>query len=378
MAYLGKNLWRRSKRSTSLRLAREMDMTILLPALILALIGVAMVYSATFSKPEISQLYLKQILWIAAGSLGLIFFASFNYQALLQRYAYPVYWMILVLLAVLLAMGEQISGSQRWIQLGPIGFQPSEFAKVATTLVLAKYLAGREEQIKRWKVILGAFLLAGLPMGLILRQPDLGTALVFIPLTFAMLFIVGVSWQRLIGIAMTGILASPLIWLLLKEYQRQRLRVFLTPSMDSLGAGYNVIQSKIAIGSGEAWGKGWLAGTQGQLKFLPEHHTDFIFSVMAEEWGFLGSLILVLLFCILLLQALRVARSARDMSGSLTAVGLTTIIFTQVGVNLGVATGIVPVTGMTLPFISYGGSSIIASMCMLGILMSIWSGRKVK
>lgn len=378
MAYLGKNLWRRSKRSTSLRLAREMDMTILLPALILALIGVAMVYSATFSKPEISQLYLKQILWIAAGSLGLIFFASFNYQALLQRYAYPVYWMILVLLAVLLAMGEQISGSQRWIQLGPIGFQPSEFAKVATTLVLAKYLAGREEQIKRWKVILGAFLLAGLPMGLILRQPDLGTALVFIPLTFAMLFIVGVSWQRLIGIAMTGILASPLIWLLLKEYQRQRLRVFLTPSMDSLGAGYNVIQSKIAIGSGAAWGKGWLAGTQGQLKFLPEHHTDFIFSVMAEEWGFLGSLILVLLFCILLLQALRVARSARDMSGSLTAVGLTTIIFTQVGVNLGVATGIVPVTGMTLPFISYGGSSIIASMCMLGILMSIWSGRKVK
>lgn len=353
-------------------------MTILLPALILALIGVAMVYSATFSKPEISQLYLKQILWISAGSLGLVFFASFNYHALLQRYAYPVYWMILVLLAVLLALGEQISGSQRWIQLGPIGFQPSEFAKVATTLVLAKYLAGREEQIKRWKVILGAFLLAGLPMGLILRQPDLGTALVFIPLTFAMLFIVGVSWQRLLGIAMTGILASPLIWLLLKEYQRQRLRVFLTPSMDSLGAGYNVIQSKIAIGSGAAWGKGWLAGTQGQLRFLPEHHTDFIFSVMAEEWGFLGSLILVMLFSILLLQSLRVARSARDMSGSLTAVGLTTIIFTQVGVNLGVATGIVPVTGMTLPFISYGGSSIIASMCMLGILMSIWSGRKVK
>ncbi len=378
MAYLGKNLWRRSRRSTSLRLAREMDMTILLPALILALIGVAMVYSATFSKPEISQLYLKQILWISAGSLGLVFFASFNYHALLQRYAYPVYWMILVLLAVLLALGEQISGSQRWIQLGPIGFQPSEFAKVATTLVLAKYLAGREEQIKRWKVILGAFLLAGLPMGLILRQPDLGTALVFIPLTFAMLFIVGVSWQRLLGIAMTGILASPLIWLLLKEYQRQRLRVFLTPSMDSLGAGYNVIQSKIAIGSGAAWGKGWLAGTQGQLRFLPEHHTDFIFSVMAEEWGFLGSLILVMLFSILLLQSLRVARSARDMSGSLTAVGLTTIIFTQVGVNLGVATGIVPVTGMTLPFISYGGSSIIASMCMLGILMSIWSGRKVK
>ncbi len=353
-------------------------MTILLPALILALIGVAMVYSATFSKPEISQLYLKQILWVSAGSLGLIFFASFNYPALLEHYAYPAYWMILALLAVLLAVGEQISGSQRWIQLGPIGFQPSEFAKVATTLVLAKYLADREGKIKQWKTVLGAFLLAGVPMGLILRQPDLGTALVFIPLVFAMLFVVGVSWQRLTGIAMTGILASPLIWLLLKEYQRQRLRVFLTPSMDSLGAGYNVIQSKIAIGSGEAWGKGWLEGTQGQLRFLPEHHTDFIFSVMAEEWGFLGSLVLVSFFSILLLQALRVARSARDMSGSLAAVGLTTIIFTQVAVNLGVATGIMPVTGMTLPFISYGGSSIIASMSMLGILMSIWSGRKVK
>ncbi len=353
-------------------------MTILLPALVLALIGVAMVYSATFSKPEISQLYLKQILWISAGSLGLIFFASFNYQALLERYAYPVYWMILILLAVLLAVGEQISGSQRWIQLGPIGFQPSEFAKVATTLVLAKYLAGRQESIKQWKVVLGAFLLAGLPMILILRQPDLGTALVFVPLIFSMLFVAGVSWKRLTGIAMTGILASPLIWLLLKEYQRQRLRVFLTPSQDSLGAGYNVIQSKIAIGSGQAWGKGWLEGTQGQLRFLPEHHTDFIFSVMAEEWGFLGSLVLVLLFSILLLQALRVARSARDMSGSLTAVGLTMVIFTQVAINLGVATGIMPVTGMTLPFISYGGSSLIAVMCMLGILMSIWSGRKVK
>ncbi|NTV53791.1 MAG: FtsW/RodA/SpoVE family cell cycle protein, partial [Candidatus Firestonebacteria bacterium] len=175
-----------------------------------------------------------------------------------------------------------------------------------------------------------------------------------------------------------GIFASPLIWLMLKDYQRKRLLVFLNPGADTLGSGYNVIQAKIAIGSGQLFGKGWLAGTQGQLKFVPEHHTDFIFSVLAEEWGFIGALVLLGLFAVFLLQALRVARLARDMQGSLIAVGLTTVLAAQVLINLSVASGILPATGITLPLISYGGSSLLSTYCMIGILMNIWSTRIVK
>ncbi len=359
-------------------MAREMDLTILLPALALAFIGVAMVYSATYAKTEMSLLFLKQIVWISIGLLAMLFFASLNFQVLVDRYSRPAYWALIVILAVLLAAGEQISGSQRWFALGPFSFQPSEFAKIATVLVLAKYLANRQDRARAWTTILGAFLLTGIPMVLILREPDLGTALIFIPLVFGMLYAFGAPLQRLFLIGGAGLLASPLIWTLLKDYQRQRLIVFLNPSADRLGAGYNIIQSKIAIGSGGLTGKGWLSGTQGQLRFVPEHHTDFIFSVLAEEWGFLGVIVVLMLFALLLLQVLRVSRFARDLTGSLTAVGLTMILFTQVAVNLGVATGVLPVTGMTLPLVSYGGSSLIVTMSLLGILTSIWAGRKVK
>lgn len=359
-------------------MAKELDLTILLPSLILALIGIAMIYSATCTKTEFSMLFLKQTVMLSIGIIGLLMAASLNYQALLERYSTFLYWILVIILAVLLAAGDQISGSKRWLSLGPVGVQPSEFAKITTALVLARFLAKRTDRTKEWGTLGGALLIAGLPMILILREPDLGTTLVFIPMLFTMLYVVGVPVKRLLMIVGSGVLASPLVYFLLKDYQRQRLMVFLNPSADTLGAGYNVIQSKIAIGSGGFTGKGWLQGTQGQLRFVPEHHTDFIFSVLAEEWGFIGSCLLIVGFTILLMQCLRVARAARDMSGSLVAVGLTVIIFTQVVVNLGVATGIMPVTGMTLPLISYGGSSIIATLSMMGILMSIWSGRKVK
>jgi rod shape determining protein RodA len=361
-----------------LNLIQEMDLTILLPALLLAGIGVAMVYSATFLKADLARLYLKQILMIGVGVGCLLFFASFNYQVLVERFAYPVYGFLVVVLAVLLAAGNEIAGSKRWLSLGPFGLQPSEFAKVATTLVVARFLNLRQNRLGEWTTILGAFLLAGIPMLLILKEPDLGTALVFMPMVVAMLYIVGVPIKRMLWLAGTLALTSPMVWFVLKDYQRKRIMVFLNPAYDTLGAGYNVLQSMIAIGSGGPHGKGWLSGTQGQLRFVPEHHTDFIFSVTAEEWGFTGSMVLLVLFSLLLLQMLRVARSARDMEGSLIAVGLTTIMFTQVAVNIGVATGIIPVTGMTLPFISYGGSSMIVCLSMIGIIMSIWTGRKVK
>lgn len=353
-------------------------MTVLLPALLLAAVGVAMVYAATFNKAGMPILHLKQIVWLSMALVAMLFFASLNYQVLIDRYAFPAYWALVVLLAFLLAAGQEIAGSRRWLSLGPFGIQPSEFAKLATVLVLAKFLAARHDRTHEWGTFWGALGLAGLPMLLILREPDLGTALVFIPMVLILLFAHGVPVRRLLGAVGAGLLASPLVWLLLKDYQRRRLLVFLNPSSDTLGAGYNVIQSKIAIGSGMLTGKGWLSGTQGQLRFVPEHHTDFIFSVLAEEWGFVGAAAVVLLFVLLLLQALRVARSARDLEGSLTAIGLTTMLFTQVAINLSVAMGMMPVTGMTLPLISYGGSSLIAMFSLLGILNSIWTGRTVK
>ncbi len=376
MALIQRSPWK--KNSSPIRLARELDLTILLPSLTLALIGIAMIYSATNGKTEFSILYLKQGFMLSVGLLAMLFFASFNYQVLMERYGTFFYWAVIVVLAVLLAAGEQISGSKRWLSLGPVGIQPSEFAKITTILVLARFLGHRTDKVKEWGTIAGALAIVALPMLLILREPDLGTTLVFIPAVFAMLYVLGVPVQRMVAIVGSGLLTSPLVFFLLKDYQRERLMVFLNPSSDSLGAGYNVIQSKIAIGSGGVLGKGWLHGTQGQLRFVPEHHTDFIFSVLAEEWGFVGAMVLLVLFVILLLQCLRIARSARDMQGSLLAVGLTVVIFTQLSINLGVATGIMPVTGMTLPLISYGGSSIIVVMSMMGILMSIWSGRKVK
>lgn len=376
MALIQRNPWKRN--SSPLRLAKELDMTILLPSLALALIGIAMIYSATYGKSEFSILYLKQAFMLSVGLIAMLFFASFNYQVLLERYSTFFYWMIIVVLAILLAAGEQISGSKRWLSLGPVGIQPSEFAKITTILVLARFLGLRADKVKEWGTIAGALAIVALPMALILREPDLGTTLVFIPVVFAMLYVLGVPVQRMAAIVGSGLVASPLVFFMLKDYQRDRLMVFLNPAADSLGAGYNVIQSKIAVGSGRLLGKGWLHGTQGQLRFVPEHHTDFIFSVLAEEWGFVGAMVLLILFVILLLQCLRIARSARDMQGSLLAVGLTVVIFTQLSINLGVATGIMPVTGMTLPLISYGGSSIIVVMSMMGILMSIWSGRKVK
>lgn len=355
-----------------------MDLSILLPLLLLALIGVAMVYSATHAKPEMAHLYLKQMFWMALGSVGLLFFASTNYQVLIDRYAYPAYWALVVLLAVLLVMGEEIAGSRRWLSLGPFGIQPSEFAKIATVLVLTKYFGSRGEKIGSWWTFMGALALAGVPMLLILKEPDLGTAMVFAAMVFVMLYAAGFPLKRLLLAGGSALLASPLIWTLLKDYQRRRVLVFLNPNADTLGAGYNVIQSRIAIGSGKLLGKGWLEGTQGQLRFVPEHHTDFIFSVLAEEWGFVGSLVLILLFTVVLLQALRVALQARDLNGSLVAAGLTTVVATQVLVNLSVATGLMPVTGMTLPLISYGGSSLLTMLCLVGILMNIWSSRVVR
>lgn len=370
--------WKRSRSSSHASAIGELDFSVVLPTLLLGLVGVAMVFSATHATPGASHLYLKQLIYLGLGLAAMLACATISTQALLDRLAVPGYFVLAFVLLLLLAFGQEVAGSKRWIFLGPVSWQPSEFAKIATVLVLTRFLAARQERMHHWDTLFGAALIVGVPALLILKEPDLGTALVFVALLFVMLYAAGAPVRRLAGIVGGAVLCSPVIWILLKDYQRQRVMVFLNPEADTLGAGYNVIQSTIAVGSGRLLGKGWLQGTQSQLRFVPEHHTDFIFSVLAEEWGLLGSLGLILLFTILLLQALRIARQARDFEGSLIAIGLTTLLATQVVVNLSVAIGLLPVTGMTLPMISYGGSSLITNLCLIGILQNIWSARIVR
>jgi rod shape determining protein RodA len=276
-----------------------------------------------------------------------------------------------ILLVVLLFTAKEVHGAQRWIRLFGIGFQPSELVKLITLFALARYLDDVRERIREIPFLLIAIAIAAVPAVLIVLQPDLGTSLVLAVLLGAMLLAAGAKRRHLLGLGICGAGMAPLLWAFLKDYQKARLLSFINPNLDPLGSSYQVIQSKIAIGAGGFIGKGWLAGTQSQLNFLPEQHTDFIFSVFAEQWGFIGSFILVLLYTGLLFQALKIAGSARDFLGSMLAVGIIAIIAFQVLVNLLMTVGFMPVTGIPLPFMSYGGSSLLTMMACVGLLLGI-------
>jgi rod shape determining protein RodA len=268
--------------------------------------------------------------------------------------------------------GKMVSGSRRWLPLGPISLQPAELVKIAIILVMAAYFSRRPRtEPLRLKELLAPLALVLLPVALIVKQPDLGSGLLVWLVAFSMILFVGVRWRTLIGCGLTLLLASPLLWGFLKDYQRQRLLTFLNPEKDPLGAGYHVIQSMIAVGSGQFWGKGFLQGTQSQLQFLPEQHTDFVFSVFAEEWGFVGSAALVLLFTCLSLWGLQVARDCKERFGHLLALGVTALIFWQVFINLCMVTGFMPVVGIPLPLFSYGGSSLVITLLGVGFLLNI-------
>jgi rod shape determining protein RodA len=265
-----------------------------------------------------------------------------------------------------------VYGSRRWLALGPIGFQPSELTKIAIILVLATYFNRRpRHESLRLKDLLVPGLLVLLPAGLIIKQPDLGSGILVLLVAASMILFVGVSWRTLVGCGLTLMLCSPVIWCFLKDYQRQRLLTFLNPEKDPLGAGYHILQSMIAVGSGQFWGKGFLQGTQSQLYFLPEQHTDFVFSVFAEEWGFAGSALLLLLYGGLVLWGLQVALDCKERFGHYLALGVTGLIFWQIFINLCMVTGFMPVVGIPLPLFSYGGSSLITTLLGVGFLLNI-------
>lgn len=321
----------------------------------------------------------RQALWVAIGTIALIFVLTIDYNHL-KKHAKSMYIVNLLLLVSVLFIGSTSKGATRWIALGPFDFQPSELAKIVIIITFAKFLADRQGKLNTLPQLIPCFLFVGVPMLFILAQPDLGTSLVFIAITIGMMFIAGANPKLLTGLIGGGVLIAvgslvahfqfglPLP---LKEYQIMRLIIFIDPYIDELGSGYHMIQSLVAIGSGGLLGKGLYQGSQIQLRFLPEHHTDFIFSVIGEELGFVGGALLLVLFYVLIYRAIKIALNAKDLYGTLLVVGVVSMLTFQILVNVGMTIAITPITGLPLPFVSYGGSSMLTNLIAMGIILNV-------
>ncbi|MFC1823349.1 rod shape-determining protein RodA [Thermodesulfobacteriota bacterium] len=356
------------------RLLQNFDWILLILLILIACLSALNLYSATFPIRDTggSQIFLKQIYWFLIGFVFLLITTTFDYH-ILERFAYPAYFFSLALLILVLVIGKVHSGSQRWLTIGPITFQPSEMAKIALILTLARYFHQRGESHKEYRLrdLWQPFLLISLPCFLIMKEPDLGTALIVMIVSFSMILFAKVKWKSLFILIFLFLSSVPFVWFLLKDYQQKRIWTFLRPEMDPLGAGYHIHQSKIAIGSGLFWGKGYLKGTQTRLHFLPEQHTDFAFSVLAEEWGFVGSACLLALYLFLILWGINIAKSSKDMFGTFLAIGIISVLFWQLVINVSMAIGLLPVVGIPLVMLSYGGSSVVSTMASMGLLMNI-------
>jgi rod shape determining protein RodA len=354
------------------RLFIHFDWTLLGIVFAIASIGILNLYSAT-AKMEITgtSLYLKQIFWLLIGLAVMVTIAFIEYR-FYSDFAYIVYTIALFLLCLVLGYGMITSGAQRWVRIGSLSFQPSEFVKISLILALAKFFHRPPHQkgysLKQLPL---PFFLLLLPMGLILKQPDLGTAIILLLVFFSILIFVKIRWSSLLAIGLVGGGAVPLLWRFLKEYQKKRIIAFFNPDLDPLAAGYHLIQSKIAVGSGGILGKGFMKGTQSKLGFLPEQQTDFIFSALGEEWGLIGSLFVVGLYLALILWGLRIAVQAKDRFGAILAFGVVAMLFWHVFINIGMVLGMMPVVGIPLPLLSYGGSFIISALIGVGLLLNV-------
>lgn len=336
----------------------------------LILIGFASVFSATHLHQ--AAIYQKDVWWVAIGTVMMILAVVINYS-FIERAAYFIYGATIILLISVYFIGSSFSGAQRWISFGFFTLQPSEPAKLGLIIILAKFFS--EKNVPQRGMGLKDLILPGIlmlvPFLLIAKQPDLGTGIIVWMIFWSVVLVVKIRTRVILGIFASFMAVAPLGWTMLKAYQKSRLTSFLNPDADPLGSGYHVMQSKIAIGSGGILGKGFTEGTQGKLMFLPEHHTDFIFSVLSEEWGLLGSLVVISLFLTLVICGLNTASGSKDRFGFLLAFGITSMFFWQIIINLGMVSGILPVVGVPLPFISYGGSFLITSMISAGLLLNI-------
>ncbi|OIO00967.1 MAG: rod shape-determining protein RodA [Desulfovibrionaceae bacterium CG1_02_65_16] len=336
-------------------------------------IGVLNLYSASGVRlgdgVQVENFYQKQLVWGAIGILGMAAFMTFDYRRL-NALAWPMYVITIVLLLAVPLLGKTVMGARRWLDFGVFSFQPSELAKFSVLLLGARLLSGSSERLnmKELCTVLG---LGALPALLIIKQPDLGTGMLVLLLLGGLILYRGiVPWLfRTLCVLVPTI--TPLFWFVLKDYQKRRILAFLDPATDPLGSGYHILQSEIAVGSGRLFGKGFLAGTQSQLRFLPEKHTDFAVAVFGEEWGFFGMIIMLSLFCAYLYQIAVVARDAKDPYGSFLAAGVFFYFFWQILINMGMVMGLMPVVGVPLPFVSYGGSATLVNFCLVGLVLNI-------
>jgi len=354
------------------RLLTHFDWILLLTVCLITAVGITNLYSATASwAGPATPVYLKQIYWLLIGLVIALTVCSFDYRHL-EHFAFILYGVNLLLLLVVLVAGKTSMGATRWIDFGFFNLQPSEIMKIVIIITLARYFAEKGHFFGHTLgELMIPFALLAVPVLLIIKQPDLGTAMlvVFIGLTMALL--AGIRRRTAIALALLGAAGTIGGWFLLHDYQKERIRTFLNPERDPLGSGYHIIQSKIAVGSGGFLGKGFMQGTQSQLSFLPERHTDFAFSVFAEEWGFSGCLVLLLLYLFVIIWGLYIARQAADRFGMFLAGGVVAMLFWHIVVNLGMVIGLLPVVGVPLPLFSYGGTSMVTTMIGVGLLLSV-------
>jgi rod shape determining protein RodA len=395
-------------------LARYDYITLILVCLLVG-VGLIAIFSAT-AGPEMdaNNYFTRQLIWAIFGIMAMVA-VSFIPPRLINRFVYPLYFFTIFLLGLVFIVGRVGQGAERWIVIGPVHIQPSEFAKLATIMAVSKYLSDKYADVNKIKYFVISVTLILIPFLLIARQPDLGTALVFLALIIPLLFWAGLNWFHIftiltplitmivsfdfwaflalmivISLVLVGSqkkpviiaavfmlnisvgIATPYLWNQLRPYQQQRIKTFLNPEKDPKGAGYQIIQSQVAIGSGGVWGKGYLNGTQTHLRFLPAQHTDFIFSVIGEEFGFIGVSMVLLLFLLLILRMVHVASTIRDNFSSMILVGFSTIFGFHALINIGMTIGMAPVTGLPLPFLSYGGSSLMTNLVMMGVALNIF------
>jgi rod shape determining protein RodA len=331
-------------------------------------LGLLMLYSATASENR--EPFTKQVYWCLISGVVLLVAISLPYH-LWASASVPIYLASLGLLVLVILVGPEIRGSHSWIRVGPFSFQPAEAAKLATILMLASYVAERQGFGVNLKSAAKMAMIVAAPVALILLQPDLGSAMVFLPILGVMVFLACLRWRVVVALLLAVVVSVPLLWPHLKPYQQERVQTFFAPERDPQGAGWQVLQSRIAVGSGGLFGKGIGAGSQAQLNFLPDRHTDFIFSVLAEEMGFVGVGTALLLYGLLLYSCLQTARAARDRLGLSLAMGVATLIGSQVIINIGVILGLMPTAGIPLPLMSYGGSALVTSVAALGLVLNV-------
>ena len=352
-------------------MTKEFDWFLFLITIVTSMIGIVIIYSATRSYGTNTNVIVQS----AAGGLGIglmLFLCFFDYEQFgnIVKYIYIFAIVILVLVLIFGTAGDW--GARSWIRFGSIGVQPAELAKICFILTFSYHLSKVEERINDFKVLIGLLIHLAVLIGLIMLEPDLGSALVFLFMFACMLFIAKLSYKYIIPVLMLTGISLPLIYnFVLSEYQKQRINVFFDPNIDPLGNGYNVIQSKIAVGSGQLWGKGFLHGTQNQMGYLPTKSTDFIFSVSSEEFGFVGAIIIVGLLFLLIARCFKAAKKCENSYGRYICTGVGAMLLFHVFENVGMCIGLMPVTGIPLPFISYGGTSLLTNMLAIGLVMSV-------